>query len=64
MKPQYLGDAVYIQFDEGANMYILSTDSHKLRDADQTIWLEPSVMTALINYKTKLEAHLANEKID
>jgi hypothetical protein len=48
-EPTYLGDGVYAQFDQ-FGMLILTTGSHELRMADNTIMLEPEVLEALLNF--------------
>ncbi len=49
---RYLGDAVYVKFD---GYHIILTTEYRIR-ATNIIALEPSVFTALIDYKNKLEA--------
>jgi hypothetical protein len=47
----YLGDGVYAQLDDpGIGGIILTTGSHDLRAADNTIHLEPEVLESLIEY--------------
>lgn len=48
---RYLGDAVYVKFD---GYHIVLTTEDGIR-ATNTIALEPSVFTALIDYKKKLD---------
>lgn len=47
-EPEYLGDAVYGQFE--GDMLLLTTDSHLIGDAGNQIYLEPAVLTSLLNY--------------
>jgi len=53
MKPEYLGDGVYIHYKEDANMFCLTTDTHDHNTAPNVIWLEPQVADALLNYIKK-----------
>ena len=46
--PKYLGDAVYVALESG--MLRLMTDSHIGTEARNTIWLEPRVYRALVDY--------------
>lgn len=45
----YLGDAVYTQLDNHGRI-VLTTGSHKLNEASNTIVLEPEVWDALVNW--------------
>lgn len=54
-QPRYLGDGVYIQVDPKSGQFILTTSSHIFMDADDTIFLEPEIAQALVNYITQPE---------
>lgn len=55
MKPQYLGDGVYIQRNE-YNQLVLTTGNHEVALASNVIYLEPEVVLALLHYiNTKLK---------
>jgi len=49
IKPDYLGDAVYATHTP-ENAIRLTTEDHRVEFANNSIWLEPDVMIALINY--------------
>ena len=52
---EYLGDAVYADYD--GFMVRLTTDSHRPEEAGNTIYLEPQIIEALMNYyKRKTDA--------
>jgi len=51
MKPTYLGDGVYAQVEDG--YIVLTTESHLKTEADNCVYLEPQVLTALIAYIQK-----------
>lgn len=49
--PEYLGDSVYAQGDAGfPGSLVLTTDSHLMDDAGNTIILEPEVVLAFLRY--------------
>lgn len=48
----YLGDAVYAIFD-GDGIW-LHTNSHKPEEADNKIYLEPAVLSALDRFRTRM----------
>jgi hypothetical protein len=48
-EPSYLGDGVYAQVDF-VDQLMLTTGSNLLKDADNVIYLEPEVVTALLAY--------------
>jgi len=49
LNPIYLGDGVYAQTSESGEL-VLTTDSHKVEEADNVIYLESSVITSLLEY--------------
>ena len=49
IKPDYMGDAVYATHCD-TNSIMLTTDHHEEAQAGNVIFLEPSVMLAVINY--------------
>lgn len=60
ISPEYLGDAVYIQFNEGMNMFALTTDSHKESEAGNVIFLETDIAKKIQKYVEQTEAHYAS----
>lgn len=50
--PDYLGDAVYATHKEG-NVIMLTTNHHNPSYSNDTIYLEPEVMKALVRYATR-----------
>lgn len=48
MNKEYLGDAVYVDFDPYRNMMVISTSERDI------IFLEPRVYDVLINYVNRL----------
>lgn len=56
MKPEYLGDGAYVQPHPHDPMsVILTTGSHLLPEADNTIYLEMSCIDGLIRYLTEFK---------
>lgn len=51
MNPTYLGDGVYASIENG--MVKLTTGSHLDADATNTIFLEPDVMWALVQFSRR-----------
>ena len=51
---QYLGDAVYADFDE-THCIVLTTGSHRLEDASNRIVLEPEVYRALVEWFDRIQ---------
>lgn len=48
MKPKYLGDGVYVdEWNDFGPGIMLTTDSHKVEEAGNVIYFEPSVLKAL-----------------
>jgi hypothetical protein len=59
IKPRYLGDGVYAQMDNICREYvILTTDSHILENAQNTIYLEPDVIKRLKFFIADMEEDL------
>jgi hypothetical protein len=49
--PRYIGDGVYIQVDsEDPTRLILTTGSHKLKDADNVVYLELDPIMGLVGF--------------
>lgn len=53
LPPRYLGDAVYIQPWLDGYGLVLTTDTHKVDQAPNSIFLEPEVVAALLSYLTE-----------
>ena len=53
MRPDYLGDSVYVEWD--GNGLILTTRNGLPTDPSNTIYLEPYVYTALVEYVKNLK---------
>jgi len=52
-QPQYIGDGIYIQVNESdPSQLILTTGSHILDDADNTVFIEIREARSLQNYLT------------
>jgi hypothetical protein len=47
--PAHLGDGVYAQIDT-YGQFVLTTGNHDVRVADNVIYLEPEVVTALLAF--------------
>ena len=54
MPKQYLGDSVSVDFWEGG--LVLTTEDGRPDDPSNTIFLEPAVYEALVQYVTSLKA--------
>jgi hypothetical protein len=51
---EYLGDSVYVDFDEITGMIKLTTENGLPNDPSNTILLEPEVMAALLAWHQRL----------
>lgn len=60
ISPEYLGDSVYIRFDEVMNMFALTTDSHEESAARNIIFLEFGTAKKIQAYVERTELHYAN----
>jgi len=49
---QYMGDAVYAEFVDDSGTLKLTTENGS-GPASATIWIEPDVLRAIVNYATK-----------
>ncbi len=52
MKPEYLGDGVYASYNERGQL-VLTTGHHLETEADNIVYLEPKVLSALLKYVDK-----------
>lgn len=59
MNKEYLGDAVYVEFD-GNGLLLTTEDGIKVRD---TIYLENEVWVALERYVERLKKEVTNGKL-
>ena len=50
---EYLGDSVYVEIDEQTDGIKLTTENGLPTDPSNMIYLEPSVMVALLKYINK-----------
>ena len=50
----YLGDGVYAVLDKNINMVRLTTNSHRVIEADNEIYLEPKVFQALVDFAKRI----------
>ena len=58
MKPQYLGDSVYVNFDG----YMIRLATNNGSEDTNTIYLEPAVYSALVDYVARLKEGQDHEK--
>lgn len=49
----YLGDGAYVQFDEDHYSVILTTGTHELHKAENTVYLDPRVLRSLAEWLAK-----------
>jgi hypothetical protein len=50
INPQYLGDAVYAHLADDGLTLVITTEHYKPCKAGNTVFLEPSVQKALVDY--------------
>lgn len=61
MKPVYLGDGVYLSFSRGCA--VLTTGTHIEDQADNVIYLEPSVIMSLLRELQEVTKNIDPEKV-
>ena len=62
IKPDYLGDAVYVSEWLGDGGIMLTTGHHDVNQAQHVIYLEPSVLAALDHYRQRMKEEANNGK--
>jgi len=55
MNKEYLGDSVYVELDNDNGMLKLTTENGLPNDPSNTIYLEETVMDALVRYVKLME---------
>lgn len=58
MKKEYLGDSVYVEFNE-SGQFVLTTENGLPTDPSNTIYLEPKVVNNLHRYFTDISAEIS-----